>query len=208
MNERTPRFDGLYVLPGNGYANYLRFNPEGKVSNISATGGIEDFSGIFAVGIFAGLTPNDPDAGQGTYTIDNGNLRFSTITKHGQVNFEGRIVGDRATELHLHVHSQINGSRRDEVYRFTQTARGTGRGSVGRCSIGGKAAGRLYIGPLVRRIDTDYWPVINFCVSDGKETISVDVPIEAARPIITEMQEIIKEYDDGTEVPPNWDVPS
>ena len=199
MTEEMPRFDGLYVKHGKDYSNYIRFSPGDRVSGVSTTGASYD--------VFKWLTPDDPKFSQGTYAAGNGNVSFSTISPSGEVVYQGQVKRN-ATELHLNIHSKINGRRSEAFYVFMPVnGSGGSRSSRGRFAVMGKVAGQLNIGPHVRRIDDDYWPVINFSMSDGRETVSVDFPIEVAQAVAGEMERIIEEYGGGSEIPRNWEMP-
>lgn len=201
MDERMPRLDGLYVSSGKDYSSCLKFHAGGKVSTVSVSPGGNPAK------IFGWLTPDHPHASQGTYAVANGQLRFSAVSESGQVIYEGQIRNDRATQLYLHSHSMINGNQTDNVYDFTPVSPGMPHSSQTRFAVNGMIAGQLNIGPRVRLIDADAWPVISFSLADGKESVSVDFPIETAQAVITEMKRIIDEYGDGSEVPRNWDTP-
>jgi hypothetical protein len=79
------------------------------------------------------------------------------------------------------------------------------KGSAGRFGYQGKPRGQLRIGPAVKMIQGDGWPLITFTITDGGQSTSLDISVDAAPAIITEMQAIIREYGDGSDVPRNWD---
>jgi hypothetical protein len=80
------------------------------------------------------------------------------------------------------------------------------RGSAGRFGYQGKPRGQLRIGPTVKMIQGDGWPLITLTIIDGDQSASLDISVDAAPAIITEMQQIIREYGNGSDVPPSWDV--
>lgn len=200
MTGEVPRLDGLYVNLGENYWNYIRFSQGGKVSQVSASAGAP-------YEVFKWLTPDDSQLSQGTYTTENGSIQFITASSAGEVVYQGQVMRN-SSELHLNSYSRINGRRSEVFYIFmpVQADRGT-RSSQGRFSIMSKASGQLSIGPRVSRIDGDYWPVINFSITDGRQGVSVDFPIEAAPAIVAEIEKIIKEYDNGSDISRNWEMP-
>lgn len=71
----------------------------------------------------------------------------------------------------------------------------------------GQIQGQLRIGPHVRLVGGDFWPVINIAITDDGQTVAVDFPIGTAPSIIAELQKIIMEYGNGSDVPQSWDLP-
>jgi hypothetical protein len=205
VSEETPRLDGLYVAPGPGNesSGYLRFSPGNKVSKVSSIGN--------AAQVFKWLTPEHANSSQGTYTFNNGRIRFTVTSERGvTTTFEGTVANDG---LRLVIFSPG-----PEAYSFTQldvpSAESSApasfnerRSSKSRFSATGKVSGYLSAGPHVTDIDGEFWPVINVSVSDGTHTASIDFPIDLAQAMIMEMQRIIAEYGDGNEVPRNWATP-
>ena len=204
MSEGTPRLDGLYVAAGNDSSTYLRFSPGDKVSRVTSTGNPAQ--------VFKWLTPDNSNSAQGTYAVSNGRIRFTITSRPPLVTYEGTITntndGSRLVIL----------SPWTEVYDFTPLGAPSGeppapappserQGSKSRFSVAGKALGYLSAGPHVNEFNGEFWPVINITVSDGARTVSTDFPIGLAAAMITEMQRIIAEYGDGTEVPRNWGTP-
>jgi hypothetical protein len=109
----TPRFNGLYVREvSEAYSMYLRFFPSGKVCSVSAPGSAEEVS--------AWLSPDNRNLGVGDVSIIGAQISFREKSRQGIIEYNGVISAD-SMELHLDVHSYINGNEYSGIWRFEQT---------------------------------------------------------------------------------------
>lgn len=116
----TPlRLDGCYVADGPDYHYFARFFADGTVMTVTLSGQGDEVAESSARSLMDWLVPShrSDGASRGSFTQDGNALSFSATSVSGTVNYEGE-VRNYANELYLHSHSQINGHRADEVWRF------------------------------------------------------------------------------------------
>jgi len=106
----TVRFDGLYIGSEQGYFQYIRFFPDGKVCTASSTGNVRQ--------VAEWLRPDGGEyAAEGEYVIYGPRISFRSKSSFGTVEYRGTINSD-STELRLYSQSFINGYESFKVFRF------------------------------------------------------------------------------------------
>lgn len=113
------RFDGLYTSKDQNDIGkkFIRFYEDGEVLAVST-----DATGATVPQVMSWLTKEGAsvqDYPRGTFTRNGKQVRFSTMTKYGEVRYEGEIDGE---ELKLDVHSLINGRRSRCKYMFERSS--------------------------------------------------------------------------------------
>ena len=111
-------FDGLYETEcefevedeKDGTQYYLRFYPDGKVISIGTecNDTIDKLLDWFHV--------NSEQVSIGNYKIARRNIRFSTTSKSGTVQYKGQIMDDKLIDVKWK--SLINGKRGHNAYKF------------------------------------------------------------------------------------------
>ncbi|HEX5126951.1 MAG TPA: hypothetical protein VFW00_09430 [Rhodocyclaceae bacterium] len=108
------RFDGIYQGPPRGYTYwlYLRFFPDGKVTNTSSIG--------TGTPVYNLLGDDGASIQAGNVTVQGTNISFSTQGSFGTVDFSGVIDRDN---LILDSYSHINGNQiKNQTYKFVPIA--------------------------------------------------------------------------------------
>jgi len=97
----TPRCDGLYVAQwaDQGSYSYLRFYPDGWVTQVSSTGTPEQ--------VARWIDRDRTDLSQGRSVLVDGEILFSLVSPTGRVDYFGHVPAGAAS-LDLHSHSLIN----------------------------------------------------------------------------------------------------
>lgn len=91
------RFDGLYQAEmEDGDYSYLRFFEDGMVKEVGTSGTPEQ--------VAKWLNRAHPHSGTGTFVINGARIRFTTASRIGKVDYDGRINGD-SLELNSHSHT-------------------------------------------------------------------------------------------------------
>ena len=110
-------FDGLYQsgvrtneATGDKSTSYLRFYEDGSVINVSSSGTAEQVSKWFAKG--------NENVSQGTYTIHDKNISFTSSGNNVDVQYEGEVV--TSVLLQLHTKSSSNNHEADISYSFVK----------------------------------------------------------------------------------------
>ena len=103
------RFNGLYESEIiDDYWSYLRFYDDGTVLSVSSIGSSKD--------VIKWLTKEKQDVrSSGTFSTVGREIKFSTVSMQGSVDYEGRIEGNKLILKH---HSHINGNRGVTEYSF------------------------------------------------------------------------------------------
>lgn len=108
--DEDVRRDGLYAREDDGYSQYIGFLGSGLCYTASSTGSPKQVAHwIFDDDGF--------DPSRGPYTILGNQVKIISDSKSGRVEYRGTI-GSSARELHLYVHSHINGHESFGVWRF------------------------------------------------------------------------------------------
>lgn len=120
------RCDGIYRAPRTGwntdttagavpsqtrFASYLRFYPDRTVLDVSSGDDSEKVATWFKRG--------HREFGEGKYRLKGSDLRFSTKSKWGVVDFTGTVAGE---DLKMQWFSHINRQGGQETYRFVKVA--------------------------------------------------------------------------------------
>ena len=103
------RFDGVYQAhPGGGSQSlYIRFYPDNYVVVMSFARSPSEVAHL--------INREFAELPQGRYTVENGNVAFTTKAARGEIDYSGKVgVGSLA----MHIHSRITGFSADERFDF------------------------------------------------------------------------------------------
>lgn len=102
-------FEGLYVgKDRDGTRFYYRFYEDGHVSQVGSTGAPEKVANW--------LGKSHQHSSQGAYQLDGKDLKFSSTSPSGTVDFVAKLSGDT---LELKWHSHINDADGEDTARYT-----------------------------------------------------------------------------------------